>query len=186
VHSLVLVAGEDIDSVLLPLSSNEVAPHEVALDEDEVAAMASHYGVRAGDAASLAAKIPDYFAEPGFERDGRLFRVTRENTQRHFDWYQHGGRWADYLKLREPRPTRRFLGLLAGPAVTHVSSARKSEIDQAHLLADPPESLVCDGQWHSGPLVLDGQAPTEWQREFASLFASIPADTWLHCVDIHS
>jgi hypothetical protein len=186
VHSLVLVAGENVDSILLPYSSNEVAPHEVALEPGEVDAMAAQYRVPAGDLNSLAAKIQDYFGEQGFERDGRLFRVTRENTRRQFEWYQQGGQWAGFLKLNEPRPTRRFLGLLAGPVITHVDSARKHQIDQAHLLADPPAGLVREGQWRSAPVVRDGAGSSQWQREFASLFAAIPGDTWLHCVDIHN
>jgi hypothetical protein len=185
VGTLVLVAGEDVESILRPYSSNEVALHEVALDDVELGAMASYYGLPVTDRAALAANIPDYFGEEGFERGGRLFRVTRENTRRRFEWYQVGGRWADFLQLKEPRATRRFFGLLAGPPVNVAATARKSEIDPSHLLASPPPCLVREGQWHDGPIPGDGPRSTEWQREFASLFAVIPDDTWLHCVDIH-
>ena len=106
-HTLVLVAGDDLERALSPFSSAPVEPREVPLDDEEVAEMASHYGLPAMDRAGLASKIKDYFAEDGFERAGRLFRVTRENPRRRFDSYDVGGRWGEFLKLKQPRPTRR-------------------------------------------------------------------------------
>jgi hypothetical protein len=91
-------------------------------------------------------------------KDGRLGRMSKTNLNGKLDYYKVGGRWAGFLQLRQPRPIRRFFGLLPAGHTSHVSSAKKSEIDQQALLADPPAVLVFRGQWFESECFAEGEA----------------------------
>jgi hypothetical protein len=103
-----------------------------------------------------------------------------------FDYFGVGGRFADTLPLKEPRPLRRLFGLLPAGHTTRATTARKSEIDEPALLVDPPAALFFRNQLHECPLSTDPAQLTSWQAHFRTLFARIPADAVLRMVDAHS
>jgi hypothetical protein len=119
--------------------------------------------------------------EPFADYDGE-----GNNPNWKFDSFEVGGRFADMLRLKTPRQTRRFLGLLPGPIILNLNTAKKSEIDQNALLANPPAALLFRGQWMSSPIVLGESLPENWRQEFAAVFAEIPDVTSLTIVDCHS
>jgi hypothetical protein len=186
-HTFVLVAGDKIDEQLLPFSDHlEVEPYESFLSDEDVKSMAEHYGVPVTDLAALATKMQDWQSAEGLVRDGRLGYISTQNPEGRHDWYQVGGQWADTLRLREPRPVRRFFGLLPAGSTLRATTATKAEIDQEALLADPPAALLFRGQWLASPIFAPDDAETRWRTEFSEHFARIRDDTLLTVVDVHS
>jgi hypothetical protein len=90
------------------------------------------------------------------------------------------------LPLKEPRPLRRFFGLLPAGPTTCATTARKSEIDEPALLADPPAALFFRNQLHECPLSTDPAQLAAWDARFRTLFAEIPSAAVLRIVDAHS
>ncbi len=186
-HTFMLVAGDKVDEQLLPFSVHtEFESYEVFLSEEDVRSMAGHYGVPASDLAVLATKMQDWQSAEGFVRDGRLGCISTRNPKGRHDWYEVGGQWADALKLRQPRPVRRFFGLIPAGSTLRATTATKIEIDQEALLADPPAALLFRGEWFASPIFVQGNAETRWRTEFSEHFSRIPDDTLLTVVDVHS
>lgn len=186
-HTYMLVAGENVDEELLPFSVHiEVEPYEEYLPEEDIKRMAEHYGVPVRDLAALATKMEDWQSAEGFVRDGRLGYISKHNPNGRHDWYQVGGQWADALRLREPRQLRRFFGLLPAGQTLRATSARKAEIKEQALLADPPAALLFRGQWFASPIFAEGDTEAKWRAEFGQHFAEIPDETLLTVVDVHS
>ena len=103
-----------------------------------------------------------------------------------WDYFGIGGRFEGALPLKHPRKLRRFFGLFRAGQTSHVSVAKKSEIDQAAFLAHPPPALFFRDQLYECPLFAEGEALARWQAEFRQRFAEIPDDTTLQVVDAHS
>lgn len=186
-HTFLLVAGDKIDEQLLPFSVHtEVEPYETFLSDEDIKSMAAHYGVPLTDLSTLATKMNDWQSGVGFVRDGRLGCISTHNPEGRHDWYQVGGQWADTLRLREPRKLRRFFGLLPAGWTSRATTAKKSQIDQQALLADPPAALLFRGQWFASPIFAEGDTEPKWRGEFAQHFTQIPDDTTLTVVDLHS
>jgi hypothetical protein len=172
VHTLLLVVGEEVDRQLEP-HHQFVLPREVLVQPDEIEGMSEHYGLPASDTEALLAKIAEYFGEPGALRDGKLYRRSNQNPDGKFDWYRIGGRWEGFLRL-------------SALQASGVSRARKSEIDHAALLADPPGALLFRGEWRESPISFSPESLEPWCAEFARAFAAIPDGEMLTVVDIHS
>ena len=119
-------------------------------------------------------------------REGQLGRVSTDNPEGRFDWYVIGGRWDKSLKLLKPKEERRAFGHLPPRIITQTNAALKLEIDQPHLLLDPPAHLVSAGQWFSSPMFAKGEVREQWKRQFAEIFRTIPENTQLTAVDVHS
>lgn len=108
------------------------------------------------------------------------------NANARFDWFEIGGRFGAALPLKTPRRLKRFFGLLPAGFTSNTTAARKSEVNQEALLADPPAALLFRGQWLSSPIVLEGRLPETWRSQFASAFTQISDETLLTVVDCHS
>jgi len=130
--------------------------------------------------------MKDWEDEDGIVKSGRLGRISKRNPDGRFDFYEVGGRWNGFLQLRQPRQLRRFFGLFPAGYATRVSSAKKSQIDQQALLADPPAALLFRGQWFASQIFAKGEALKTWLEEFSRHFSEIPDDTTLTIVDVHS
>lgn len=186
-HMEVLVAGDDVDAILLPFSAHlEVEPYEVILDDYEVNEMAKSYGVPVTDPAALVSKMNDWRHEPGFIKDGKLGRISQRNPRAKLDWYQVGGQWADGLRLRNPRRVYRCFGLIPTGYKSTATSALKSEVDSEFLQANPPAALVYDGKWKASTFFPNDEESKDWKEEFARAFADVPDNCRLTIVDVHS
>src|SRR5436190_8482741 len=97
-----------------------------------------------------------------------------QNPNGKFDWFEIGGRFGAALSLRQPRQVRRFFGLLLGGSTSRATSAKKSEVEQGELVADPPSALLFRGQWSASPPFAEAEAAAKWRAEFARLFTEIP------------
>lgn len=109
-----------------------------------------------------------------------------EKPDSRWDFFGIGGRFEGALPLKQPRQLRCLFGLLSAGQTSHVSVAKKSEIDQQAFLADPPAALFFRDQLFECPLFAEGEALAKWQAEFRQRFADIPDDTTLQIVDAHS
>lgn len=186
-HTFLLVAGDDVHEELLPFSvHDEVEPYEVFLSDDETQSMAEHYGVPGEDLATLASKMQDWVHYEGFVRKGRLGYISTRNPRGRYDWYQVGGKWANALRLRLPRPARRILGLIPFGSTLRATSARKSDVDEQPLLLDPPAALLFSGEWFASAIFAEGETREKWRAEFARHFGRIPENTLLTVVDVRS
>jgi hypothetical protein len=136
--------------------------------------------------AALAAKMPEWTEAEGGVEDGGLFRWSTSNPHSKYDWYEMSGRSSGYLRLKEPSQSEGWRVLLGAKPTHQVNQARKTDIQQEPLLADPPTALLLDGLWHECPFTSDAAELEKWRRQFANLFASIPDDLMLTVVDMHS
>jgi hypothetical protein len=187
VHYPCMVVGADPDGQLEPFSEHLALPrYKAFLDASEIKLMAEHFLLPESDLAALAAKMPEWEEEEGGVADGRLFRWSTANPDSKYDWYVVGGRFPGCLRLKQPvQPSgwRRLFG--AGPK-DRGNQARKADIQQDLLLADPPTALLFEGRWHECPFTSDAAELEKWRTQFAGLFASIPDDALLTVVDMHS
>ena len=103
-----------------------------------------------------------------------------------FDWFGIGGRFEGALRLKQPRKLRKFFSLLPAGETRQACVAKKLEIAQQALLAEPPAALFFRGALYESPLLADGQALANWKAEFRERFAEIPDDITLQIVDAHS
>ena len=103
-----------------------------------------------------------------------------------WDYFGIGGRFEGALVLKQPRRLRQFFGLLPAGHTSRVSVAKKSEIDQEALLADPPAALFFAEHLYECPLLADGETLARWHAEFRERFSEVPDETTLQIVDAHS
>ena len=102
-----------------------------------------------------------------------------------WDYFGIGGRYEGFLVLKRPKPLRRFFGLLPAGETSRVSVAKKSEIDQESLLANPPGALFFAEKLYECPPFAEGDALARWRAEFRERFSEVPDDTTLQIVDAH-
>ena len=184
-HTFTLVAGEQVDEQMAPFSVHrEVEPYEAFVSDEDIKAMAEHFGLPATDLNTLAGKMQEWEDREGFVRGDRLAYMSTENPHAKHDSYEIGGQWAGRLRLRQARPIRRLFGLVPGQT-NEATSAKKSEIGQAALLAHPPAALLFGGEWFESTGDIGAEAPADWRAEFARRFAEIPEGTTLTIVDVH-
>ena len=103
-----------------------------------------------------------------------------------FDWFEIGGRFKGYLKLKSPRPVGALKRLFGGRPITEVNQATKQEIDQAAIKANTPTAIIFEGEWLECPLTSEQSALEDWSRTFQTVFERIPSDVLLTVVDFHS
>jgi len=186
VHYPCMIVGPDPDRQLEPLSDHLSVPrYRCFLEASEVALMAEHFSLPSTDLSALAAKMPEWAEAEGGVEDGRVFRWSTDNPNGKYDWYAIGGRFSGSLRLKQPVP-RRWLRFLGVPPKERVDQARKAEIQHEQLLADPPTALLLDGAWYECPFTSDQAEVAKWRRQFADLFATIPDESLLTIVDLHS
>lgn len=132
-HFPVLVIGDDVDEQLAPYDENlETAPRREHLDPESVARMATHYTIDPTDLPALAAKMEDWRGVPGGVDDHGLYALTTYNRDAKWDWYEVGGRWSGFLKLKPgAAPARRRSAFDETPATPDgfADIARKGEVD---------------------------------------------------------
>ncbi|MFZ2493406.1 MAG: hypothetical protein WA208_18145, partial [Thermoanaerobaculia bacterium] len=132
-HFPVLVIGDDVDEQLAPYDENlETAPRREHLDPESVARMATHYTIDPTDLPALAAKMEDWRGVPGGVDDHGLYALTTYNRDAKWDWYEVGGRWSGFLKLKPgAAPARRRSAFDETPATPDgfADIARKGDVD---------------------------------------------------------
>lgn len=185
-HYSCLVVGTNVDEELEPFADyHRVEPYRHFLEPEEVVLMARHFGLQPTNIEDLVGKLREWREEEGGVHEGRLFTWSTENPRAKFDWYEAGGRFGAFLRLREPRIESRWFGLRR-QRVTHVTRARKQDIDPEPLLAAPPAALLHRGEWREAPMSLQETPSPEWLREFAKAYAQIEDEALLNAMDLHS
>lgn len=186
-HYLCLVVGADPDKELEPYFGELPVPrYKVFLEADDVKLMASEYSLPETDRAGLAGYMSKWTGEEGGLEEGRLFHWSTDNPDGKYDWYEVGGRFSGYLRLKSPlRPTgwRRLFG---ARAKEQVNQALKKDVNVDAILSDPPAALLNSGEWHEQPFDSSAEASEEWRRRFSQLFSAIPDDAPLTAMDLHS
>lgn len=135
-HFTVLVIGDDIDGQLAPFDENLVVEeHDNFLSDEDVARMKEYYEKQGKDVSTLE-KLSKFMDEwngtPGFiSSNGRLYYKSTYNPDSKWDWYQVGGRWTGFFKLKDGRK-----GEVGEPGVMtdtapegYADSVRKGDID---------------------------------------------------------
>lgn len=186
-HYPCLIVGPDPDAQLAPLFEHiKVAPYKVILDAADIKLMAEHFSIPEGDLAALATRMPEWSEEEGGVEEGRLYRWSTSNPQSKFDWYELGGRFEGFLRLKQPRQPTGWRKLIGRKPVERVNQALRSDIQEGPLLADPPTAVLRGGVWSECPFTSDAAELERWRQEFGGLFESIPSDALLTVMDIHS
>ena len=122
-----------------------------------------------------------------YELLDRFTNYNHENKpESRFDYFGVGGSFAGALPLKKPRKKKRLWGLIPAGETSHVSVAKKSEIDEEAFLAAPPVALFFRDMLYECPMFAEGESLLKWQAEFRKMFAEIPDDNTLQIVDAHS
>jgi hypothetical protein len=89
--------------------------------------------------------------------------------------------------LAEPRPASTLRRLFGGKPTTRTNQARREEVDDARILADPPAALLIEDRWREAPIAFGANTNIEaWDIEFRNLFAEVTATSLLTVADMHS
>lgn len=186
-HYACMIVGPDPEQQLEPFSEHlEMPRYRDFMDQDDIQLMAEHFSIAPTDLGSLAAKMPEWAGAEGGIEDGRLYRWSTANPKSKYDRYQLGGRFPGYLHLKEPRQPTGWRKLFGAKPKTRVEQARKAEILDPPLLADPPAALLLSGEWYECPFTSDPAVGQRWKEQFASLFKTVPVDALLTVMDLHS
>jgi len=155
--------------------SLEVAPYKVHLDEGELAAMATHFGIRRDDMKALAGKIEDWSGVPGgIDSDG-LFKIVTWNPNGKFDGYEMGGRWDGFI-----------------PGNMEISRALLTKPNLKEIL--PDRMVTPDGYWHERETFIsegwskwrvEKNQDNEWLGQVKKALVS-HSHHRIVCVDMHS
>lgn len=112
--------------------------------------------------------------------------MSTYNPNSKWDWYQLGGRWSGFFKLKAGKEG--ICGELAEPAKEGTcDQALKGDIEQVKRTY----SVLYNGQWYEkGEMgwfgVSHGDKEEEvWDKEFRRLVDSLPDDTLLSLYDLH-
>lgn len=145
-HFTVLVIGENPEKLLAPYHEYECTGIKdehvvfVAAEEDLEAEYKKNKGYK-----SIDDFIEDYY---GYEKiDGVYGRYTNPNAQ--WDWYELGGRWTGYFKVKESTGSYKVgrPGLMTDKALKgFADQLLKRDIDFDHK-DYTPYALVVNGKW---------------------------------------
>ena len=105
-HFVVLVIGGDVEGQLAPFDENlRVEEYENYLTDEDVTRMKEYYEKQGEDVSTtekLLKFMPEWNGgEGGVSEDGRLFYLSTYNPNSKWDWYQIGGRWSGYFRLKD-------------------------------------------------------------------------------------
>lgn len=102
-HFLVIVVGDQPEEQLAPFAENlKVEAYPRYLDDVDRRQMANYYNIDFNDKAALVEKMKVWTGGEGrISKDGRLYSISTYNPKSKWDWYQLGGRWVGYFKLKE-------------------------------------------------------------------------------------
>jgi len=182
-----MIIGPDPELQLEPFSAHlEVPRYKDFLDQIDIDQMAQHFSLPPTDLQGLAARIPQWDKAEGGIEGGRLFRWNTWNPKSKYDWYELGGRFSGYLHLKEPRQPSTWRRLFGARPKQRVEQARKAEIIEAPLLADPPAALLIAGEWYECPMTDDQAQLERWNQEFAARFSEVAPEALLTVMDLHS
>jgi hypothetical protein len=120
--------------------------------------------------------------------------LSTYNPLSKWDWYQLGGRWTGFFKMKEG-----CVGTIGEkswaseqPPVNTADQALKRDIDFAGSLNNGRTFAVLkDGQWYERGemgwwgIVIDGKEDEQWEQEFDKLLSELPEDTLLSVYDCH-
>lgn len=130
--------------------------------------------------------------------DGSLWKTTNEDAK--WDWYQRGGRFRGFLKLKVPRedaPLYRGWEFGDNEAERYSRLKKEGYCDQAlagelsNLDEIVPFAIVKEGEWYERgemgwwALVANEKEKDKWEEEVKALLKDLPADTLLTVVDCH-
>jgi len=142
--------------------------------------------------------MEDWNNKPGYiDDDKNIYTYSTYNPNSKWDWYQVGGRWTGYFKLKENTK-----GVLGKPGLMteqgedgFVDQLYKKDIDIEWMKNNNksivPFALVNNGKWYKrGEMgwwacVSNEKGKDEWENEFNKLFDSIPDDSLITIVDCH-
>jgi hypothetical protein len=171
-HSTVLVIGEDPESMLIPYDENtEVEPHrsyvETSQPQDHwlFETLVKEHGLDP-DTADWPTFVTAYNAR--YEEDGKLYYdpemdrvydISTYNPLSRWDWYQLGGRWTGFFKLKPGAQGETGSPGLMTPVsrVGWADQARKRDIDFEGMRDDAGAQAA---EFHATAMkVLDGLPP---------------------------
>lgn len=105
----------------------------------------------------------------GFDADG-LYRMTTYNPKSKWDWYEVGGRWSGYFKLKEEVKDRgETLAVIGRPGVFNnppendADICRKGDVDAEGMRDEAGERAA--HRWDLAHQILDGiEQPLSWKQ----------------------
>lgn len=100
-HFTVMVIGDNPEQQLAPYDENiETVPRRKEISGDSIEQMAKYYGIDPTDLSSLCKHMRDWDGCAGVVEDDKLYKLSTYNENSKWDWYQLGGRWSGYLKMK--------------------------------------------------------------------------------------
>lgn len=183
-HFPVLVIGPDVDGQLAPYDENlEVEEHKEYEMVDADSWTGKHLVEKDPDldlndqAAVVEALEAKGFGTYGFDDDG-IFRLSTYNPESRWDWYQVGGRWTGYFKLKEGAQGHTGKpGLMTeAPPEGWVDVARKVDIDFEAMAATEAERAALEWDTFWGIVTGHGWTPVD----FADFMPEAPIEERRH------
>ena len=113
------------------------------------------------------------YVEPHEHSEAGYNSPCTHNHEAQWDWYEIGGRWSGWLRLKDGR---------------RADSALAGEIDWPQM--PPPVAMVGEGAFQAVGVIglfgyVDHSRDDEWDARFRSLVAGVPAETAVTVVDCH-
>lgn len=128
------------------------------------------------------------------ECEGTGKRTTTYNPDSKWDWYQTGGRWAGYFKLKPGKEgVRGEHGVMESYKSEDGVDVVKVEDIDFKVMGDDivPFAILHEGKWYERGsmgwwgMVSDEKDEAEWNKQVKKLLSELPATTEITAVDCH-
>ena len=186
-HSLLLVTGKNISLQMDAFSDHKkVAPRKIRIDSNDIKDISKAYRIDPLDLDAILEKVPEWTGGKGGRDDAGLFWLSTENPDAKFEWYEKGGRFKSFLKLKEPRKPSVFGKLLGQKPKTSANSALKIEICLTTFEEEKPAVFLHEGNWNECPINATKAQAQNWDVNFLEFFNDLEENTKITVIDIHT
>ena len=172
-HSTVLVIGENPEEQLAPFDENlDVEPYKDHWNEDYLKRFLEHYEL--DDVSQVTEEqVRDWSGstEFGIDDDG-FYSMCSYNPDSKWDWYQLGGRWTGFFKMK---PEVEATGTVGRPGIM-TDPAEDGRADQAYK-----EDIDFEGM----RMQAKGKAMEQYDRMLAATEGLDLPMSWEHCRDTY-
>jgi|688.fasta_scaffold30977_12 hypothetical protein len=169
-HFTVMVIGDNPEKQLAPYQENNMGdcPEEFMEFDDQTESLKSDWEAMSEKEKEEYGDFESFVSEDGYEEHEGLFGYwTNKNCK--WDWYQLGGRWSGFLKMKpNTEGTVGTAGLFAAPASKGTAdSAIKRDIDFSSMREEAEK-----------------EAGKIWDKAKELLEGTIVCDSWEHVREV--
>ena len=142
-HSVMMVIGNNVEEILAPYNENLKVPEydDGEISEDDIKSFINFYttGEHENNKNKSLDELAKEYSEvwdgnPWKKVDNKWHTFSTYNPKSKWDWYQEGGRWSGYFKIKEKIPITNKFGLAPNELKKIYDLYKKDEMAYSRLI----------------------------------------------------